>query len=115
MMPIGREMYKPSYSPFALSSMFFERYMYVQRISMRDKPEREKERENLKRMIDATRLSIYLVNVMGHGLTSASRFLKRIQPARENECTGERRELFMKENFGSREMLVCHLISYAMS
>lgn len=40
-----------------------------------------------------------------------------IQPGRENECTGERRELFMKENFGSREMLTSSvtIISYAMS
>lgn len=71
--------------------MSFEGYVYIQRISMRNKPEREKEREgrgrereDLKRIIDATRLFIYLANVMGHGLTSASRFLKRIRPKKTN-------------------------------
>lgn len=76
--------------------MPFKRYVYVQRISMGEKQAGEIEGRS-KRMIDAIRLSVYLTNIMDHGLTSA--FWNTFSPL---EKTNARENI---ENYSWRKIL----------
>lgn len=93
-MPVGIKMYKPSYSPIytficTLQGIRVRTTNFDERDKLRREREKEKEEkeERLRRMIDATRLFVYLANVMDHGLTSASRFLER-SPLRKTNAQG---------------------------